>query len=78
MSPGTLALMCDEQDTMFMAAASPSAVPGLGSRMAPRLPNSGRPSELYAEQERRVLTEFRDCLQKLITVGRMRGKPSKF
>ncbi|KAF3783962.1 tesmin/TSO1-like CXC 5 protein [Nymphaea thermarum] len=78
MSPGTLALMCDEQDTMFMAAASPSAVAGLGSRMAPRLPNSGRPSELYAEQERRVLTEFRDCLQKLITVGRMRGKPSKF
>ncbi|XP_031474158.1 protein tesmin/TSO1-like CXC 5 isoform X2 [Nymphaea colorata] len=72
MSPGTLALMCDEQDTMFMAAASPSAVPGLGSRMAPRLPSSDRPSELYAEQERRVLTEFRDCLQKLITVGRMR------
>ncbi|XP_031488748.1 protein tesmin/TSO1-like CXC 5 [Nymphaea colorata] len=72
MSPGTLALMCDEQDTMLMASASPSGVPGCSSRMASRFPCNSGVSELYMEQERCVLTELRDCLRRLITLGTMR------
>jgi hypothetical protein len=67
MSPGTLALMCDEQDTMF--TTSQNAVP-----QETVAANQNR-SELYAEQERCVLTEFRDCLRKLVTCGRMKGTP---
>ncbi|TVU35031.1 hypothetical protein EJB05_16897 [Eragrostis curvula] len=64
MSPGTLALMCDEQDTMF--TTSQNAV----SQETVAI-NQNR-SALYAEQERCVLTEFRDCLRKLVTCGRMK------
>eukprot|EP01018_Ginkgo_biloba_P001169 Gb_31187 [translate_table: standard] len=67
MSPGTLALMCDEQDTLFMASASPSGVP------YSRGPYNHRTMQIYAEQERVVLTEFRDCLRRLITVGKWRA-----
>ncbi|XP_057861423.2 protein tesmin/TSO1-like CXC 5 isoform X1 [Cryptomeria japonica] len=62
MSPGTLALMCDEQDSLFMPSASPSGDPSRGSYNQHAL-------EVYAEQERAVLTEFRDCLRKIISVG---------
>lgn len=65
MSPGTLALMCDEQDTMF--ATSQNAV------APPAIDVDQNRSELYAEQERCVLTEFRDCLRKLVQYGRMKG-----
>ncbi|XP_008789327.1 protein tesmin/TSO1-like CXC 5 [Phoenix dactylifera] len=64
MSPGTLALMCDEQDTMFMASRD-TGIP-------PRFPYKQNMSEVYAEQERCVLTEFRDCLRKLVTYGRIK------
>ncbi|KAF2303932.1 hypothetical protein GH714_024671 [Hevea brasiliensis] len=33
MSPGTLALMCDEQDTMFMAAASPNGLTAMDAAL---------------------------------------------
>ena len=65
MSPGTLALMCDEQDTMFATSENVVAQPTIAV-------NQNR-SELYAEQERCVLTEFRDCLRKLVQYGRMKG-----
>ncbi|KQK09848.1 protein tesmin/TSO1-like CXC 5 isoform X3 [Brachypodium distachyon] len=64
MSPGTLALMCDEPDTMFAASQNAIAEPTIGV-------NQNR-SELYAEQERCVLTEFRDCLRKLVQYGIMK------
>lgn len=73
MSPGTLALMCDEQafekmcdeqDTVF--TASQNAVPQQTVTV------NQNQSALYAEQERIVLTEFRDCLRKLVTYGRMK------
>ncbi|XP_072966518.1 protein tesmin/TSO1-like CXC 5 [Typha angustifolia] len=64
MSPGTLALMCDEQDTMFMT--SQNAVAAL------RSPYNQSISDVYAEQERCILTEFRDSLRKLVTYGRMK------
>ncbi|KAM7509533.1 hypothetical protein LguiA_019986 [Lonicera macranthoides] len=64
LSPGTLALMCDEQDTMFSVAASPNGLTG---------PDRGM-TEAYADQERIVLTKFRDCLNKLITLGDFKEK----
>lgn len=76
MSPGTLALMCDEQDTSFMASASPSGCAGHGRGTSLQLPFGKGVTEMYAEQERCVLTEFRDWLTKLINIGGMRGKPS--
>ncbi|VVB11227.1 unnamed protein product [Arabis nemorensis] len=69
LSPATLALMCDEQDTIFMvAAASPngSVDPG-GCRI-----NSQGQSEIYSEQERVVLTKFRDCLSRLISYAELK------
>ncbi|XP_052200384.1 protein tesmin/TSO1-like CXC 5 isoform X2 [Diospyros lotus] len=72
MSPGTLALMCDEQDTMFMAAASPKVLLGHGSNPSSQLPPGQGMTEVYAEQERIVLTKFRDCLNRLITLGEIK------
>ncbi|XP_056859298.1 protein tesmin/TSO1-like CXC 5 [Raphanus sativus] len=69
LSPATMALMCDEQDTIFMvAAAEPngSVDPG-GCRT-----NSQEQSEIYAEQERAVLTKFRDCLSRLISYAEIK------
>ncbi|URD71919.1 Tesmin TSO1-like CXC domain containing protein [Musa troglodytarum] len=64
MSPGTLALMCDEQDTMFMTSQNASTT--LASRCDPNI------SKVCAEQERCVLMEFRDYLRKIVTYGRMK------
>ena len=74
MSPGTLALMCDEPDTMFMAAASPKGLMGHGRNTSSQLPHGQGMTEVYAEQERVVLTKFRDCLNRLITLGEIKGK----
>ncbi|KAK3041698.1 hypothetical protein RJ639_001508 [Escallonia herrerae] len=78
MSPGTLALMCDEQDTMFTTAAFPNGLMGHGCSTSSQLPNGQGMSEAYAEQERIVLTKFRDCLNRLITLGEIKGKCSLF
>lgn len=73
MSPGTLALMCDEQDTMFMAASSPKGLMGVGCNTTSQLPSGQGMTETHAEQERIVLTKFRDCLNRLITFGEIKG-----
>lgn len=71
LSPATLALMCDEQDTIFMVAApSPNGAVDPGGRRT----NSQGQSEIYAEQERLVLTKFRDCLSRLISYAEIKGK----
>ncbi|KAK8535450.1 hypothetical protein V6N13_081578 [Hibiscus sabdariffa] len=72
MSPGTLALMCDEQDTMFMATASPHRSMGHGCSTSSQLPYGQGMTDIYAEQERIVLTKFRDCLNRLITFGEIK------
>ncbi|KAJ6381831.1 hypothetical protein OIU77_030486 [Salix suchowensis] len=72
MSPGTLALMCDEQDTIFMAAASPNGLMGYGCNSSSQLPCGQGMTEAHAEQERIVLTKFRDCLNRLITFGEIK------
>ncbi|KAJ8768624.1 hypothetical protein K2173_023528 [Erythroxylum novogranatense] len=71
MSPGTLALMCDEHDTMFMTAASPSRLAGPGCNTS-QLPDGQGVTEVYGEQERIILTKFRDCLNRLITFGEIK------
>ncbi|XP_020273429.1 protein tesmin/TSO1-like CXC 5 isoform X2 [Asparagus officinalis] len=64
MSPGTLALMCDEQDTLFVTSKNQST--------SSRFPQNRSMSEVYANQERSVLTAFRDSLIKLIHCGRVK------
>ncbi|KAF5187970.1 tesmin/TSO1-like CXC [Thalictrum thalictroides] len=73
MSPGTLALMCDEQDTMFTANGSTDGgLGGGGQNRPPKVPYGKDMSELYMEQERLVLTGFRDCIRRIITCGRIK------
>ncbi|RYR57454.1 hypothetical protein Ahy_A05g023188 [Arachis hypogaea] len=73
MSPGTLALMCDEQDT-FMTAASPVGTMAHGCNTSSQFPYGQGMTEEYAEQERIVLTKFRDFLNRVITMGEINGK----
>lgn len=73
MSPGTLALMCDERDTMFMGAGLADGSAGHDCNTSSHMPDKSV-SEVYIEQERIVLTKFRDCLNKLITLGEIKGK----
>ncbi|XP_024023851.1 protein tesmin/TSO1-like CXC 5 isoform X1 [Morus notabilis] len=72
MSPGTLALMCDEKDTMFLAAGLPNG--GITqSENINKNPSSGSSyTELYAEQENLILTGFCNFLNRLITRGSMK------
>ncbi|PIA42658.1 hypothetical protein AQUCO_02000243v1 [Aquilegia coerulea] len=74
MSPGTLALMCDEQDTMFTANGSTDGGlgGGGGQNRPPKLPYGKDMSDIYMEQERLVLTKFRDCIRQIITCGRIK------
>ncbi|KAK9697688.1 hypothetical protein RND81_08G054300 [Saponaria officinalis] len=72
MSPLTLALRCDEQDTTYMASGSPD---GLANHVqtSPQLPEQSiRDVDVYAEQEKIVLTKFRDCLNRLTTYGELK------
>lgn len=74
-SPGTLALMCDEQDTIFTAAAAPPNDPtSLIYNTSFQLPHGHGMAEIYPELERIVLAQTRDCLKKLITLGEIKGK----
>ncbi|PIN08303.1 Metallothionein-like protein [Handroanthus impetiginosus] len=71
MSPSTLALMCDEQDTLFTTAASPNRIE-VQNNVSSQSPLERGMTEAYAEQERIVLTKFRDCLNRLITLGEIK------
>ena len=68
-SPGTLALMCDEQDEMFLANGGACN----GQNMILKSSNSVRCTDVYGEQERLVLTRFWDVLCGLITRGSIKG-----
>nr|GEW85759.1 hypothetical protein [Tanacetum cinerariifolium] len=69
MSPATLALMCDEGDTMFVESTN---INGLRDHGADHFPNGQVITETYAEQEKILLTMFRDCLNKFITFGELK------
>ncbi|KAL9224057.1 hypothetical protein vseg_000131 [Gypsophila vaccaria] len=71
LSPLTLALRCDEQD-IYMASGSPDELAN-HVHTSPQLPErSISDVDVYAEQERIVLTKFRDCLNRLITYGELK------
>ncbi|KAL8522041.1 hypothetical protein ACS0TY_012259 [Phlomoides rotata] len=69
LSPGTLALMCDEQDATFMVSDAPPRVPESNASMNLKLASTNGLDKLYAEQERLVLTQLHCFLNKLITCG---------
>ncbi|XP_019458056.1 PREDICTED: protein tesmin/TSO1-like CXC 6 isoform X2 [Lupinus angustifolius] len=69
MSPGTLALMCDEQDTMSVTAASPIGSMTHACTTSSQFPYGEGMTEVSAEQERTVLTKFRDFLNGVINMG---------
>ncbi|XP_071723703.1 protein tesmin/TSO1-like CXC 5 [Rutidosis leptorrhynchoides] len=71
MSPGTLALMCDEEDTVFTTSASNGVGPDSAGGPS-QLPTGQVVTETYAAQEKIVLTAFRDCLNRLITLGELK------
>ncbi|XP_059287695.1 protein tesmin/TSO1-like CXC 5 isoform X1 [Lycium ferocissimum] len=73
MSPVTLALMCDEHDTIFTAAAAPpNDLTSLSYNTSFQLPHGQGMTEIYPELERIVLAQTRDCLNKLITLGEIK------
>ncbi|PKA59056.1 Protein tesmin/TSO1-like CXC 5 [Apostasia shenzhenica] len=63
MSPGTMALMCDEPDTIFLT---------LDNCRSPGFPRKENFTEVYAQQERFVLMKLRDSLHDLANCGRMK------
>ncbi|XP_057958202.1 protein tesmin/TSO1-like CXC 5 isoform X2 [Malania oleifera] len=67
LSPGTLSLMCDEQDTILMMAASPNGVVRRSQNTTLKSSPGEGLTDAYADQERLVLTRFRDFLDRLIT-----------
>lgn len=77
-SPATLALMCDEQDSISMATGDlsvlfplqPAAAACSGNRT---LKSCQDVTDLYAEQERIVLKKFRNFLSSLIDCGSIKG-----
>ncbi|KAL5229385.1 hypothetical protein ABZP36_028161 [Zizania latifolia] len=63
LSPGTQALMCDEQDAVFQASEAAEATP---STIEENL------LDIFEEQEKHVLINFRDYLRKLANCGRLK------
>uniref|UniRef100_A0A0E0IB03 CRC domain-containing protein n=1 Tax=Oryza nivara TaxID=4536 RepID=A0A0E0IB03_ORYNI len=62
LSPGTQALMCDEQDAIFQDSKAPDATPSTTEENL---------VDIFKEQEKLVLTNFRDYLCKLATCGKL-------
>lgn len=75
LSPETLELMCDEQDVMFFdnVSANGVAIDNIEHNMTQKFSNSDGCTDTYAEQERLILTKFRDVLGGLITLGSIKG-----
>ncbi|KAL2236058.1 UNVERIFIED_CONTAM: Protein tesmin/TSO1-like CXC 6 [Sesamum indicum] len=63
LSPETLALMCDEEDTVFLSTSTPPTTTQSTLGLNP----------FYVEQERLVLMRFRSFLNRLITCGCIEG-----
>jgi len=66
LSPETLALMCDEQDSMFFG--NTSADGASHQNMIQKSLNSD-----YGEQERLIMTKLLDVLRELVTLGSIKG-----
>lgn len=75
LSPETLALMCDEQDEMFFGNGSAIglACNSTYQNVIQKSSYSDGCTDVYGEQERLILTKFRDVLRGLITLGSIKG-----
>lgn len=75
LSPETLKLMCDELDEMFFGNGSANgvAIDNTYQNMIQKSSNSDGYTAVYAEQERLILTKFRDVLGELIILGSIKG-----
>ncbi|XP_057522931.1 protein tesmin/TSO1-like CXC 5 isoform X3 [Amaranthus tricolor] len=67
-SPGTMALLCYEQKTILMEEGSRGLTVDKKTKTSDTS-NEQKLSESFMEQERMVLTNFRDFLNRLITCG---------
>ncbi|KAL6985414.1 hypothetical protein U1Q18_018789 [Sarracenia purpurea var. burkii] len=74
LSPETLALMCDEQDAMPMTSGSSNAAANCNGNMTNKSSQAKIFTELYAEQERIILTKFWNFLSRIITCGSIKGE----
>ncbi|KAK3028366.1 hypothetical protein RJ639_039824 [Escallonia herrerae] len=72
-SPGTLTLLCDEPDALFLEAGSPTGISGCCIETAMNSTNTQGFPQVYAEQERIVLTKFLDLFNGLITSRSIKG-----
>lgn len=68
-SSGTLILNCNEQDTVSMAVGFPNGDVSPIQNEAPKSSSREGFTDVYAEQERVVMTKFKDLLNKLFTCG---------
>ncbi|KAG8635880.1 hypothetical protein MANES_16G071700v8 [Manihot esculenta] len=62
-------LMCHEQEMVFMEAGPAAGIGGLSQNKTQISSNGHECSEVYADQEKLILTRFRDFLNRLITCG---------
>ncbi|KAF2304453.1 hypothetical protein GH714_031648 [Hevea brasiliensis] len=62
-------LMCHEQEMVFMEAGLTTGMGGLCQNKTQISSNGHEYSEVYAEQEKLILTRFRDFLNRLVTCG---------
>ncbi|KAL6005872.1 hypothetical protein ACLOJK_039917 [Asimina triloba] len=76
MSPGSLALMCDEQVSLLYTLASPPGAASHGCVMSLRFPGSQRTAKIFAEQRGFVEAHFDDGL--LDIVGLKQGWHASF
>ncbi|XP_048491108.1 protein tesmin/TSO1-like CXC 6 isoform X2 [Beta vulgaris subsp. vulgaris] len=67
-SPGTMALLCYEQEAVLMEEGSRELIVDSQNK-APETSCKQQITESFIEQERVVLTRFRDFLKRLITCG---------
>lgn len=71
-------LMCHEQEMVFMEAGPAAGIGGLSQNKTQISSNGHECSEVYADQEKLILTRFRDFLNRLITCGSIKGKIFNF
>lgn len=64
-SPGSQVLMCDELDTLSQLSRAEDAIHSTTTQNLP---------DIFIEQEKRVLTNFRDYLYMLAYCGRVKGE----
>lgn len=74
LSPATVALMCDEDDAIFMPDRFHDGASSCNGNVTVKSSQQHTITQTYAEQERIVLAKFCNVLNRLITCGSIKGK----